>query len=135
MEATFVARNTRGNKEYTREQRLIKENRQLKQQVAQLRKQLARLDLDRYDHIREAIEEHCEEREEKRWEGKEILESLKHQWKCKIDNCPGFLEIFLFNKVNSTYYYRQCNCCSNRTKSKKYDPSTVKGIMKEGTSD
>lgn len=114
-------------KGYTREQRLIKENQQLKRQVSALRKQLARVDLDRYDTVKEIIELHYQD--EKAQQGQEILENLKKIWACK--ECDGHLEIKLYSKMGETWYFRQCNNCSNRTKGKKYDNKTVKGIVSE----
>jgi len=112
--------------EISREQRFVKENQALKRENSRLRKLLARIDLDRYDQVREIIEEHYSERKN---EGQEILDKMKEEWRCH--QCrTGLLEIFLFNKINETYYYRKCNGCTNRTKSKKYTPS-VRGIIKK----
>lgn len=127
-----MGKSRRGSKEFTKEQRLSKENTQLKQQVAQLRKQLARLDLDRYDSIREMIQEHRDEQAQPEF-GAEFLENLKKTWLC--DDCRnGYLEIILYTRLDSTYYYRACNNCPNRTKGKKYTPE-VKGIIKKAVSD
>ena len=65
---------------HTREQKLIQENRLLKRQVSSLRKQLARIDLDRYDAVKEMIQEHY--KEDRAEEGREILENLKKSWIC-----------------------------------------------------
>lgn len=112
----------------TREQRLFQENRVLKRQIQKLNKKLARIDLDRYEQVREIIEEHCIE--ENKNEGQEILEKMKQEWKCH--ECDtGYLEIIVFNKINDVWYMRRCNNCLNRTKSQKYDPKIVKGILKE----
>jgi hypothetical protein len=114
----------------TREQALIKENRVLKRQVQSLRKTLARIDLDRYDTVKEMIEQHYTDGREK--QGKEILENLKKSWRCyKCDD--GYLEIFVFNRGQDTIYYRICSnapACMNRTKPQTYTPS-VKGIMRK----
>lgn len=115
---------------YTREQRLIQENRMLKRQVSSLRKQIARIDLDRYDSVKEMIQEHYKEGKEE--QGKEILENLKKSWACR--ECEdGYLEIFVFNRGSDTIYYRICSNapgCINRTKAQTYTP-TVKGIMRK----
>lgn len=115
---------------YTREQRLIQENRMLKRQISSLRKQIARIDLDRYDSVKEMIQEHYKEGREE--EGKEILENLRKSWTChKCDE--GYLEIFTYNVGEHTFYYRICSNaphCRNRTKPQKYAP-TVKGIMRK----
>ena len=109
----------------TREQRLLKENQGLKRTIQSLRKQLAKLDLDRYDQVCDIIEEHSSNNE-----GQEILSKLKDEWKCR--ECEmGYLEIILYSKINTLWYHRKCNCCPNRTKSQKYDPKSVQGIIKE----
>ena len=113
----------------TREQQLLKEIQSLKRQLSALRKELARVDLDRYDTVKEIIEEHYNDRKN---EGQEILDKMKDEWKCKEPECGGFLEIFTYNKLNETWYYRTCSNnpkCKNRTKAKKYTQN-VKGIVK-----
>jgi hypothetical protein len=114
---------------FTREQKLQKEIEKLKRENNRLRKLLARIDLDRYDQVREIIEEHYAK--DRKDEGQEILDKMKDEWKCREPECLGFLEIILFNKLTETWYFRRCNCCPNRTKSQKYDPKSVKGIVKE----
>lgn len=127
-----MGKSRRGAKEFTREQKLTKENRQLKQEVAQLRKQLARLDLDRYDTVREMVEEHRAQESLPEF-GTDFLENLKKTWLC--DDCRnGYLEIILYTRLDSTYYYRCCNNCTNRTKGQKYTPE-VKGIIKKVDAD
>lgn len=115
---------------YTREQKLVNENKKLKQAISQLRKQLARIDLDRYDTVKEMIQEHYQE--EKAEQGQQILDNLKEAWKC--NGCGmGHLEIFVYNRGDTTYYYRICSeapNCVNRTKSKPYTPN-VKGIIRK----
>lgn len=114
----------------TREQKLVQENRTLKRLVNSLRKQLARLDVDRIDIAKEVIMEQYQQ--EKAQEGKEILENLKKVWACS--ECEdGHLEIFIYNKLGDTYYYRVCSNapkCHNRTLPKLYTPN-VKGIMRK----
>lgn len=124
-----MGKSKKSDREFTREQRLVYENRLLKRQVSSLRKELARIDLDRYTNLKETIEQHYQE--DRAQEGKDILEKVKKEWRCNgTPGCEGFLEIFLFTKIDSTYYYRRCNCCPHRTKSQKYTPE-VKGILKD----
>lgn len=140
-----MGKSRRGNKERTREQELKYENKefrrrerdkdneinQLKRQVSSLRKQLARIDLDRYSHVRDIVEEHYAE-EERELSTSDMLKSMKDQWKCH--ECGvGHLEICLYTRQDGTFYYRHCNNCTNRTKSQKYDPNTVQGIIKDTT--
>lgn len=123
-----MGKTRRGHREYTREQQLLYQNKALKREIASLRKQLARLDLDRYSHVKDIIEKSYQMEEE--LEGREILEKLKHAWKC-YECIRGHMEIVLYNRPDSTWYYRQCNCCTNRTKSQRYTPGEVQGIVKE----
>lgn len=115
---------------YTKEQRLHEENQKLKRQISSLRKQIARLDLDRFDVIKDIIEEHYQE--DRADEGKAILDNLKKSWECHVcDN--GFLQIFVYNRGGETWYYRICSnapTCLNRTKSQPYSQK-VKGILRD----
>ena len=114
------------------EQQYRLEIQQLKKQVSSLRKQLARLDIDRYSTVKDMIEEAYEG--EKLAAGKEILENLKKQWLC--NSCGmGHLEIFIYNRGGETYYYRICSNapdCTNRTLAKPYSAANVVGIMRKG---
>lgn len=126
-----MGKSKRGERELTREQRLIHENRQLKRHISSLRKELARVDLDRFDNLKQTIEQHYQE--DSALEGQNILEKVKQEWKCREPECSGFLEIFTYNKVGSTWYYRICSCapqCKNRTKAQKYTPD-VKGVLRD----
>lgn len=125
-----MGKSRRGEREFTREQKLANENRQLKKEIASLRKQLARIDLDRYGHVRDILEKHYAAEEERA--GQEFLEKLKEEWKCRACN-NGYLEITLYNKRNDTWYYRRCNNCTHRTQSKRYS-AEVKGIVKNSNS-
>jgi len=125
-----VSKSHRTDKEYTKEQRLVFENKKLKREVSSLRKQLARLDLDRYSQVRDIIDEHYKE-EEKSEQTQDLLKSLKEEWKCR--ECEsGFLEIFTYERAGTTWYFRRCSeapFCKNRTKGQPYTPN-VKGIIK-----
>jgi len=70
----------RGSREITREQKLISENKALKRDLGRIRKELARLDLDRYDTLKEMIEENKSESEPEF--GAQFLENLKKTWLC-----------------------------------------------------
>lgn len=124
-----MGKTRRGDKERSREQELKHENQRLRREISSLRKQLARIDLDRYSHIKDMVEEHLAQ--EEKMSTQEMLKSMKEEWKCRECN-SGYLEIFLYNKIGETWYFRRCNSpdCEHRTKSQPYTPS-VKGIMKE----
>lgn len=122
-----MGKSQRGSREFTKEQKLIHENKRLKRQVSALRKELCRIDIDRYQNVKEVIEQHYQE--DRQQEGLDILEVLKKEWACQEPACLGYLEIITYNKINDTWYYRKCNCCPHRTKSQRYSPD-VKGIVK-----
>ena len=126
-----MGKSRRGVKEISREQALISENKGLKRDLAKIRKQLARIDLDRFDTLREMIEENRSEAEPEF--GAAFLENLKRTWLCN-DCRQGHLEIILYNKIDNTYYYRKCTNCPNRTKSQKHTPA-VTGIVKKAALD
>ena len=122
-----MGKSKRTDREFGREKRLSHENKKLKKEIAQLRKLLARVDLDRYSQVKDIIQEHYQE--EKEQEGQDILDRLKQEWKCyKCSN--GYLEITLYTRRDGTYYYRKCYECDNRTKSQRYDAQNVKGILR-----
>lgn len=117
----------RGYKERSREQKLAYENKSLKREVASLRKQLARVDLDRYAHVKSIIENSYKLEEES--EGRGILEKLRSEWACHDCRGEGYLEICLYNRLDGTFYYRKCTNCAHRTESQRWNPK-VPGIIK-----
>ena len=118
----------RGN---TREQRLQHENDKLKKIIAQLRKQLARVDLDRFSNIRDIVHKHYQQEDAERHAEKEreSEEQLRNEWRC-VKCETGHLEIILLNKMNELHYWRKCTDCSHRTKLQKYSKD-VRGIVKK----
>lgn len=123
-----MGKSRRGDKERSREQELKFENQRLRRTVSSLRKQLARIDLDRYSHVRDMVEEHLAD-QEVIVTTEDMLKSMKNEWKCH--ECgDGYLEITLYGKMGQTWYFRKCNSCPHRTTSQAYSPS-VRGIIKE----
>lgn len=123
-----MSKSTRGDKEYTRLQQALHENARLKREISSLRKQLARLDLDRHGYVKDIIDEHFAREEQEETTGK-MLERLKNEWKCRECH-DGYLEISLYSKLGEAWYFRQCNNCPHRTKSQKYNPENVLGPIK-----
>lgn len=124
---------TRGIKEFTREQRLSKENKQLKQELRHLRKQIARLDASQFETMKQMCNDYedSERFQESIGEISSNIEEMRKQWAC--DLCKvGFLEITLYSKLGETHYFRSCNGsgCNNRTKGQRYDKTSVKGIIR-----
>lgn len=121
-----MSKNTRSDKEYSRLQEALYENKKLKKEVSSLRKQLARLDVDRHVYVRDIIEEHYAREDNKAT--METIEASKSFWKCR--KCSeGHLEILEYPKMGIMWYYRKCNNCKHRTKSQQMTPE-VKGPRK-----
>jgi hypothetical protein len=130
----FVAKNTRGVKEFTREQRLAKENIQLKRELSYLRKQISRLDLEGLEAAKQALfdREEKERISEDLGDSNSNLEQLKKTWKC--NSCQnGWLEITTYHKAGETWYYRRCSdpACKKRTVGQRYNEQSVRGILKK----
>ena len=126
-----MGKSKRADREFSKEKRFSHEIAKLKRENGRLRKILARLDLDRFGQLRETIERNCPE--ESQETGRNLLERLKEEWKCKWEGCDGHLEIFTYNKIDQTWYYRLCSNapkCKNRTMAQKYDADKVKGIIR-----
>lgn len=117
-----------GRKELDQLQTFKRENDKLKRQISSLRKQLARIDLDRYVHVKTIVEEHMAS-EEVDQSTQSMLKSMENTWRCNQCN-DGHLQIQLYTKSSETWYYRACsNECGHRTPCKPYDPNSVKGIL------
>lgn len=117
-----MKRKNHNEKELDQLQKLKHENAKLKRQVSTLRKQLARIDMDRYQELREAseISDTAEQ------DSKGYVEMLKKEWECH--ECKnGYLKITLVSQRDRLMYYRSCTNCGNRTRLKTYTDD-VKGI-------
>lgn len=125
-----MGKTQRGEREYSREQQLLYQNKKLKREISSLRKQLARTNLDKFSSAKDLIEKHYQD--DKGKEGQDIIEKLKKEWACREPNCAGYLEIFTYTKMDQIWYFRRCNSpvCAHRTKSQLYTPE-VRGIRKE----
>ncbi len=128
-----MGKNTRGDKEYSRLQQALHENAKLKREISRLRKQYARLDLDRHEYVKSIVDEHYA-REQQEETTEKMLGRLKEEWRCRVCKI-GYLEIIIYNRLDGTFYYRHCNNCIHRTTSQKYDPNKVKGPVKNVTED
>lgn len=126
-----MSKSKRDNRGNTFDQRLKHENNRLKKTISQLRKQLARIDLDRNSNIRDIVHKHYQEEDSIAFAEKEreSMEALVKEWQC-IQCEVGHLEIILLNKTNILHYYRKCTDCHNRTKLQPYNKN-VRGIVKK----
>lgn len=119
-----MGKTRRGQKEQDQLDKLKRENKRLKRNISSLRKQIARIDLDRYHNIRELLDKYeIEEREEELQRQEELA---KEEWKCH-DCGRDYLRLVIFNRRDGTFYFRKCFTCNKRTKTQKYHDK-VKGI-------
>jgi hypothetical protein len=127
-----MKRRNYNGKELDQLQRLKKENEKLKKSISGLRKMLARTDLDKFSTARDLIEQNYQG--DSAPEGERIVERLKKEWACREPGCEGYLEIFTYNKINVTWYFRKCSNmeCRNRTKPQLYTPEVL-GIRKKSS--
>lgn len=116
-----------GDGELRDNQRLKLENQKLKKQISSLRKQLSRIDIDRYQSLKDIIEAHDEQDEQ--FDTTIALDDLKHKWECH--KCSrDYLRLVIVPRVDGTFYFRRCPTCMNKTKLKKYTED-VEGITSD----
>lgn len=107
------------SRNYDRESKLIdqlkRENKQLKQDYAKLRRQVDRLNLDhdRYRTLRELVHKQTQEERKK--------EQSKKDWSC-WECGKGTMKLVLLPRRDGTFYFRKCDLegCGHRTEMKKH---------------
>jgi hypothetical protein len=98
--------------------------RKLKKENSSLRKQLARIDTQRFEHLEELVDQQA--MEERQLDHKSKRQKLIEKWNCyKCED--GILKIIIINRPDGLHYFRRCNKCSNKTKLKRYSDE-VEGI-------
>lgn len=118
----------RSGREHDQLQTLKNENRALKRQIASLRKQLARTDIDQYENLKTLVE-----KEKKNKNKKDIISDLEKEakrwecWECKA----GVLTRIPVFRRDGEFFFRICSNCKNRTRLKKATKNHEKGITKE----
>lgn len=117
-------RNRYADKELDELQKLKYENKRLKKQVSSLRKQLARVDIDRYQNLKDLVYKHAKENLEDKIKAQR--ERLKKEWECHTCRV-GFMKIHTISRRDGLFYYRKCTECDNRTPTKPYNEK-VEGI-------
>jgi hypothetical protein len=118
-------RGSRSDTELKEIQRIRLENNKLKKQISKLRKELSRIDIDRYSSLKTLIE--AQAAEDESFDSVAELEQLKTKWmchKCQLDH----MRLILIPRADGTFYLRKCGTCDNRTKMKKYVDG-IEGIM------
>jgi len=113
-----------GDREYDLLAKLKYENKKLKKRISGLRKQLDRIDLDRYHNLKGMIEKHDREDHEVQLAESEMkLRRIWECWKCR----DGILRYIPLSRRDGEYYLRKCDNCENRTKVKKLTTTVKRG--------
>jgi hypothetical protein len=109
------------DREFDLLQKIKEENKRLKRELAALRKQISRLDIDRYENLKELVQKQYEE--DKKIEKTDNLDN--HRWLCW--NCKkDVLKLTILHRRDGEFYYRFCQNCKKRTKLQKYDKKNTK---------
>ena len=118
------SRTQRSKGEHDLVDRLKHENQKLKRQISQLRKQLSRLDLSKYNNIKELVDkQESEDKEEAKQEHQEQIKKIWECFECRND-C---LLMVTFERRDGVFYYRKCNSCGHRTALKRLTADTKIG--------
>lgn len=119
----------RGEKsDFTLEEKLKKENKQLKREVRKLRNLVKRADFARIEHLENLVAEQREfDKTIKKNEKK-----AKEKWLC-FECKKGYMMPRIFPRKDGDYYYRLCNSqsCDNRTKMKKLTKEVDLSLLEE----
>lgn len=119
----------RGEKaDFSLEDRLKKENRQLKKEVKRLRSLLARADIERLEHLENVVKEQREFDKTIKRERK----VAKEKWQC-YECGRGYMIPRIFPRRDGDFYYRVCNNerCEHRTRMKKVTKNVDLSMMEE----
>lgn len=108
-------------------QRFKHENQRLKRDNARLKKQLDRVDIDRFQNLKDVIE--AQEKADKREAEAQDEVKLKKEWGC-WDCKEGVLRLQVFERRDGVFYFRKCDHCTKRTALKPYN-NKVKGVKED----
>ena len=123
-----MARNNKYNdREFDLLQKMKHENEKLKKQNKTLRRQLQKVDIDRYQNLKDIIQKQYEQDLEDQF--KEDNNKLIRRWECH--KCEeGFLKLYTISRRDGAFYYRKCTECNNKTPIKPYTDK-IEGIKDE----
>lgn len=106
-------------------QKLKLENQKLRKQIGKLRKELSKIDIDRYQYLKDLIE--SQDKQDKEFDRNIELDKLKEKWQCH-DCGKDYLRLIMVPRRDGTFYFRRCLTCGNKTRLKKYNEN-VEGIV------
>lgn len=97
-------------------QRLKHENQKLKREKQALRKQLDRLDVDRFNNLKELLDSHD------RADREEVDKNNWECWTCR----QGILRLAVIERRDKVIYNRVCDHCGHKTKFKDFNDKVKK---------
>ncbi len=107
------------SKDETLLNKLKRENKTLKQQVASLRKQLSRIDVDRYENLTDLVDQlYDEEKAAAEEVSSKSREQLMKKWEC-FKCHKDYLKLIILARPDGAYYFRKCSC-GKKTRLQKY---------------
>ncbi len=95
-----------------------RENRKLKQQISQLRKQISRIDVDRFQNLKELLD--AQDRQDAEEAAARRQAELDRAWEC-WDCRQGTLKLSIIERRDGVWYNRYCQECGKRTKLQRYN--------------
>ena len=100
-------------KEHSEMQKLKHENQKLKRQLNRLRKQLARVDLEEFTNVKDALI--AQEREDAVIENETQDKMEIEHWRCY--QCEkDYLRLIIVQRPDGDFYFRKCPNCQRRTR-------------------
>lgn len=112
------------DKEWSEVQGLKAENRKLRRQISKLRKVIDRLDIERYQHLKDLLEAH--EKEDNKQIYEQQQKNLEKRWEC-YECGEGILRIIIYNRPDGPHYQRRCDNCGQKTRVKPFHKD-VEGV-------
>ena len=113
--------NHSNDREFTKDDRLKKENEKLKREVARLRKIIDRLDLNntRFKNLKDLVGQQVKETQD--------VEKTRKDWTC-FECSRGVMKIHVIDRRDGTFYWRSCSDdkCGHRTKIQRYSEKVEK---------
>lgn len=110
--------------EQDRLQRVVQENKKLKGQISQLRKQMSRIDVDRFQNLKDLLD--AQDREEQEEAAVKREQTMERDWRCW--QCPsGTLRLTVLERRDGVFYYRKCDGCPKKTRLQPYSNKVKEG--------
>lgn len=110
--------------EHDRMQRLVHENQKLKKQISALRKQMSRIDVDRFQNLKDLLD--AQDRENQQEALARRQEDAQKEWQC-WDCSEGTLRLTILERRDGVFYYRKCDSCPKRTRLQPYGAKVKEG--------